>query len=230
MAGASLRVRCGAGFTLIELAVVVAVIGALVALLLPALASAGRSARGAVCLGNLRQNVIACELYAMDHDGFGPAIGSPWTSSPNWAIVVLDEMALSGAADPYVEGSTLVCPEARRWYGRPMTRTQAMNATGHAGAEGDRDSYDDPSEPAHIRMSHVSRPSDTLLLMDSAVAFIPDDAPPPTRTASVVDFRNAGHIEARLGWFHAEMLHGGRFDGSAGAHGAIEEHWDQPLP
>jgi prepilin-type N-terminal cleavage/methylation domain-containing protein len=57
-------------FTLIELLVVVAVIGILVAILLPALKAARNSGRDAVCLSNHRQFGVAAGLYFSDYDNF----------------------------------------------------------------------------------------------------------------------------------------------------------------
>lgn len=55
-------------FTLIELLVVVAIIGLLVALIVPALSAARRTAWRSVDLQNLRQIMIASASYQLDHD------------------------------------------------------------------------------------------------------------------------------------------------------------------
>lgn len=56
-----------AGFTLLELLVVLAIIGVLAALLLPSLSRAKESARAAACLSNLHQIGLALQLYCQEH-------------------------------------------------------------------------------------------------------------------------------------------------------------------
>jgi len=67
-----------AGFSLIELLVVVAIVGLLAALLLPALAQARSAARQSVCSANLHQIGVALAEYLNEYRGWIP--GSPNTS------------------------------------------------------------------------------------------------------------------------------------------------------
>jgi prepilin-type N-terminal cleavage/methylation domain-containing protein len=61
------------GFTLTELLVVIAVVGILAGLLLPALASGKAKARNSACTSNLRQLGIATRIYAEDNSSRLPS-------------------------------------------------------------------------------------------------------------------------------------------------------------
>jgi prepilin-type N-terminal cleavage/methylation domain-containing protein len=235
-----------AGFTLIEVLVIIAVIGVLVAVLLPALSGARDSARRTVCLSNLRQAYVACRAYADENRGVGPAIGQPYNRPPNWAYIVQSAAGKDVAAEVletptptpseetnaiYANRSALVCPTVDARYPEAMTRTYAMNATGHAGGT-DPDNFDDPERPGHIRFDLVLRPHAAALLVDSQRAPVVGDAPPATRCIGTIDFRQPAHVEARLAKFHDRDtgFNVVFLDGSARTAREPDPAWLEPLP
>lgn len=70
------------GFTLIELLVVIAIIAILAAILFPVFARAREKARQNKCLANLRQQVLAIQMYAQDNSEqlLRNTGSSPWSS------------------------------------------------------------------------------------------------------------------------------------------------------
>lgn len=71
------RKNGGRGFTLVELLVVVAIIGVLVALLLPAVQAARESARRSACSANGKQFGLAAHNFISSQGGFPYAAGDP---------------------------------------------------------------------------------------------------------------------------------------------------------
>ena len=75
------------GFTLIELLVVIAVIAVLMAILMPALNRAREQGKRAACLSNLKQLMLAWNMYADDNDnkivgGSTTGLNSSWVCWP----------------------------------------------------------------------------------------------------------------------------------------------------
>ena len=76
-------------FTLIELLVVIAIIAILMAILMPALNRAREQGKRAMCLGNVKQLMLAWIMFADDHDqrivngaaGMGGWVGTGWSNN-----------------------------------------------------------------------------------------------------------------------------------------------------
>ena len=79
--GGGLRAACLAGFTLVEHLVVIAIIGILLALLIPAVQAAREASRRTTCQNNMRQIGVALHSYESAHKKW-PA-GKKWSGPPN---------------------------------------------------------------------------------------------------------------------------------------------------
>jgi type II secretory pathway pseudopilin PulG len=99
------------GFTLIELAVVVATIAVLAALLLPALAGTRPNTQAFQCLENQRRLILAWQMYAQDNNDILPPNDYPYTTAvaqdgivKNWVFGtmyrILDAINASILVDP----------------------------------------------------------------------------------------------------------------------------------
>jgi prepilin-type N-terminal cleavage/methylation domain-containing protein/prepilin-type processing-associated H-X9-DG protein len=94
------------GFTLVELLIVIAIIGILVALLLPAVQAAREAARRMSCTNNLKEIGLAVQMY---HDGYrslpvgsyttGACCGSPTYTT--WSIAILPYLEQQPLYDSY---------------------------------------------------------------------------------------------------------------------------------
>src|SRR2546430_1775356 len=89
--------RRSAGFTLVELRVVIAIIGVLVALLLPAVQMARESARRTSCQNNLRQLGLGLHHFHDANGGFPPGRVNATATSCSWPPFIL----------PYIEQGNL---------------------------------------------------------------------------------------------------------------------------
>jgi prepilin-type N-terminal cleavage/methylation domain-containing protein/prepilin-type processing-associated H-X9-DG protein len=68
----------GAGFSLVELLVVIGIIALLIAMLMPALSAAREHAQRVKCLATLRGISQAADLHVLNHYGYLPAAGHHW--------------------------------------------------------------------------------------------------------------------------------------------------------
>lgn len=111
VAPASSRRPCS-GMTLIEMLVVIAIVGILASLLLPATSQALERARRTVCQNNLRQTYLMVASHASDHGGLLPAA---WVVHPGQPMQMIANSAF-GESNP----KSLHCPSDRRQFEPPL--------------------------------------------------------------------------------------------------------------
>lgn len=73
-----------AGFSLVELLVVIAIIAILIAILIPVLGGVRKTARGTACLANLQQWGQAFQMYGSAHNRSVPIYTAPDLSTQLW--------------------------------------------------------------------------------------------------------------------------------------------------
>jgi len=103
------------GFSLIELLVVVAILGLLAALLLPAVSRAKHKAQKTVCISNQRQLGVALQSFLADNNAYPSMIGS--TNTGNWWWASQLQSVVSGKSQrlkDFVTQGIWRCPVAPR--------------------------------------------------------------------------------------------------------------------
>jgi len=177
-------------FTLIEMLIVIAIIGALAALLVPAASKGIEASRSAKCLSNLRQIGVAASAYSGENNGrLVPTnvAGANTAASKIWRGLLL----------PYLDGNgkVLVCPsdafETHRTvdvatgnFGSQPT-SYGVNTTYYYNINGMTlpvpgfHDYGDPNNPLDSpgrRLASVPHPAATLYIVDIGV---PDNIAQP---------------------------------------------------
>jgi prepilin-type N-terminal cleavage/methylation domain-containing protein len=111
-----------AGFTLVELLVVIAIIAMLIALLLPALRSARENARRIKCESNIRQLMLGSLMYSNDYRGLVPYGG--FEASGGYGRYCFLPETRRALYQDYGDSSPMIwwCPSAVNRNSPPMSR------------------------------------------------------------------------------------------------------------
>jgi prepilin-type N-terminal cleavage/methylation domain-containing protein/prepilin-type processing-associated H-X9-DG protein len=134
------------GFTLIELLVVVAVIAVLMAILLPALASAKQRAKGVVCQSNLRQVGMAMFMYEQENQQRFPHASHSTADTSGWLTTLI----------PYgMSAKARACPEDPRFL------NPTLNSTSYS-----TNNYMDAPKP-YVKTTLIPRPARTVFVVES---------------------------------------------------------------
>lgn len=165
------------GFTLIELLVVVAIISVLIALLLPALASARDQAKSAICLSNERQIYLKFVEYFNEYN---EALPRGYTENADDSYTYwVDYIKLASSQWPDVEknqGRYPSCPSIPA-----KTYPTPESIMGGGVIKGDYPNFTYAMNLAFTepwwkvqKVDRISRPSETLLIMDNMFWFYSD--------------------------------------------------------
>lgn len=222
------------GFTLVELLVVLAVVGILAGLLLPALARGRSSAQRIRCISNLHQLGLACQMYWDDHAGatFRYRRGTTGDGDLYWfgwlERGAEGERAFDpkqGALHPYVAaGGVELCPSLAYHLARFK-----LKAVGAAHGYGYNLHLSRPLTEPPLRMAVVRGPAATVLLADAAQVntFQPPASP---ENPMLEEFYYVNATEPTAHFRHQERAMVAFCDGHVAGSRSVTASWDDRLP
>lgn len=174
--------RHRSGFTLIELLVVIAIIAILASILFPVFARAREKARQSACLSNVKQIVLALDMYAQDYDEMYPPGYTPFQDEPNWRDFVA----------PYMKNKQiLVCPSQKKDRPASYGLTYAVQRKSIG-------SWDDASSVVAI--------AESVGFQEKYWGVLPLSADPATSSNAYIDPRHNNGLNVGFADGHAKWL------------------------
>jgi len=176
-------------FTLVELLVVIGIIGALVAILLPALSKARDSANRVKCMSNLRQIGAAFVMYAQSNKGCFPFIASLHNAGNadlqedwiHWRTPEIRGGLKTSAIAPYLSTNDVALQQIFRCPSDTLGRTQADLPTGAYRYSYSMNGYMDPRGPEEdtkmtfrVRLGTIRNSADKTLVVEECPQTIND--------------------------------------------------------
>jgi prepilin-type processing-associated H-X9-DG protein/prepilin-type N-terminal cleavage/methylation domain-containing protein len=233
---ASRITRHAPAFTLIELLAVIAVIGILVALLLPTLARSKSSAQRVKCVGNLHQLGLAAQMYGDDNAGtcfrYGPVATNGgmlywfgWIGPGPEGQRPFDPTA--SALYPFLRGRGVeICPSLN--YALAQFKLKASGAAYGYGCNIHLCVW---QHQPPVKLSKVARPSETALLADAAQ--VNTFQPPASKSNPLLEefyYVSTNRNEATAHFRHAQRANVVFCDGHVAAEKMEPGSLDQNLP
>lgn len=221
-------------FTLVELLVVVAVIGIVAALLLPALNQGKQAALRVHCLSNLRQLGIATQLYWQDNEGYAFRYREGYTNGGDiywfgWiergAEGKRDFDVAQGALWPYLRGRGVETCPAFKYYSKQLK----LKATEASYAYGYNLHLSAPLTKRAVKVTSFRRLDDLALFADAAQVntFQPPASP---EHPMLEEFYYINRDEATAHFRHTELANTVFGDGHVEAETPVEGSIDMRLP
>lgn len=160
------QLRKGAAFTLIELLTVIAVIGILAAILIPAVGKVRERAHAAGCVSNLRQLAVAATMYASAHRGNFPALNGETDTTPQ--VPWFEQLR------PYIDDEdsrqsieVINCPSSDHYMEVDGVRKTTHAYGWHHKLIPDTRTKSDGTKPNPYKAMKIQRPSETILVADA---------------------------------------------------------------